>query len=276
MPQERVAVVSGSNKGIGFAVVRGLCKQFSGHVYLTARDEARGQAAVVELEKEGLHPKFHQLDINDVSSIQRLYQFLLDTYGGLDILVNNAAIAYKVNSTAPFTEQAEVTLKTNYWGTLNVCNVLFPLLRPHARVVNVSSISGKMALNRCSDALRSELLGCRTIDEVSRYMTKFVHDVKNGNHTELGWPSSAYGISKSGVTLVTPIMQREIDADASRSDVVINACCPGYVATDMSSYTGTKTTDEGADTLLYLALLPPDVTSPRGEFIRDRQIQPIV
>jgi carbonyl reductase 1 len=107
-------------------------------------------------------------------------------------------------------------------------------------------------------------------------MTKFVDDVKNGNHTEFGWPSSAYGISKSGVTLVTPIMQREIDADASRSDVVINACCPGYVATDMSSYTGTKTTDEGADTLLYLALLPPDVTSPRGEFIRDRQIQPIV
>jgi len=65
-------------------------------VLLPARDETRGQEAIATVEKEGLHPKFHQLDIDDQGSIKSLCQFLVDTYGGLDILVNNAGIAYKV------------------------------------------------------------------------------------------------------------------------------------------------------------------------------------
>lgn len=63
---------------------------------VAARDLDRGKAAVVELEKEGLHPKFHQLDIDDLDSIAKFKKFLQDTYGGLDILINNAGIAYKV------------------------------------------------------------------------------------------------------------------------------------------------------------------------------------
>ncbi len=63
---------------------------------VSARDEGRGKEAVAALEREGLHPKFHQLDIDDVESIQRLGSFLSEKYGGLDLLVNNAAIAYKV------------------------------------------------------------------------------------------------------------------------------------------------------------------------------------
>ena len=63
---------------------------------ITARNEERGLAAVEALNKEGLSPKFHQLDINDSVSIQRLRDFLKETYGGLDVLVNNAAIAFNV------------------------------------------------------------------------------------------------------------------------------------------------------------------------------------
>ena len=67
----RVAVVTGGNKGIGLAVVRGLGKQFTGDVYLTARDEGRGREAVAMLEAEGLSPKFHQLDITSQESIEK-------------------------------------------------------------------------------------------------------------------------------------------------------------------------------------------------------------
>jgi len=63
---------------------------------MLARDESRGQDAVAAFAKEGLHPKYHQLDIDDEESIKRLRQFLVDNYGGLDLLVNNAGIAYKV------------------------------------------------------------------------------------------------------------------------------------------------------------------------------------
>ena len=66
---------------------------------LSARDEGRGRAAVADLEKEGLKPLYHQLDLNDASSREKLGEFVKENYGGLDLLVNNAAIAYKVHST---------------------------------------------------------------------------------------------------------------------------------------------------------------------------------
>lgn len=91
----RVALVTGGNKGIGLAIVRDLCRLFSGEVVLTARDVARGQAAVQQLQAEGLSPRFHQLDIDDPQSIRTLRDFLLKEYGGLDVLVNNAGIAFK-------------------------------------------------------------------------------------------------------------------------------------------------------------------------------------
>ena len=105
--------MTGANKGIGFAIVRRLCKDFDGDVILTglrysicllsletissiARDADRGKAACKELESEGLRPRFHQLDLDDVASVSQLKLFLEKTYGGLDVLVNNAGIAYKV------------------------------------------------------------------------------------------------------------------------------------------------------------------------------------
>lgn len=94
--------MTGSNKGIGYAIVRGICKQFKGDVFLTARNEELGKKAVQSLNEEGLSPKFHQLDITDQASIERLRDFLKNTYGGVDILVNNAGIAYKNESTASF------------------------------------------------------------------------------------------------------------------------------------------------------------------------------
>ena len=88
-----VALVTGANKGLGFAITRDLCRRFPGDVVLTARDEARGRAAVQQLQAEGLSPRFHQLDITDLQSIRALRDFLHQEYGGLDVLVNNAGIA---------------------------------------------------------------------------------------------------------------------------------------------------------------------------------------
>ena len=80
-------------------IVRALCKQFKGDVYLTSRDEARGKAAVAELNKEGLMPKFHVLDIGKEETIVKLRDFLKERHGGIDILVNNAGIAFKGSAT---------------------------------------------------------------------------------------------------------------------------------------------------------------------------------
>ena len=142
---KRVAVVTGANKGIGFGIVKKLSSGvFNGDVILCARDVNRGLNAVKALNELGLKPLFHQLDIDDVQSINDLRDYLVENYGGLDVLVNNAAIAYRYDSTAPIREQAENTLKTNFFSTRNVCRKLFPILRSHARVVNVSSSAGML------------------------------------------------------------------------------------------------------------------------------------
>ena len=149
-----VAVVTGSNKGIGFGIVRALCQQFQGDVYLTSRDEGRGQAAVAELNKEGLQPRFHVLDIGDEASVAKLRDFMKEQHGGIDVLVNNAGIAFKQAATEPFGVQARVTLATNYWANKRACEILFPILKPGARVVNMSSSCGwlgHMIGQRCGE-----------------------------------------------------------------------------------------------------------------------------
>ncbi|KAK3591760.1 hypothetical protein CHS0354_019532 [Potamilus streckersoni] len=270
----RVAIVTGSNKGIGFAIVRGLCKLFDGDVYLTARDENRGRKALADLKKEGLNPLFHQLDISDPTSIQNLGDFLQKQYGGLDLLVNNAAHAYKMDSPAPFAEQAVVTLKVNFWDTLAVCEALFPLLRTHARVVNMSSMGSTMAYRGCSDAIKHRIKDPNiTMDQIKDLMREFELAAKADQVEERGFRKSAYGTSKIGVRVMSFIQQRELAKDTQRPDVIVNSCCPGYVATDMTSHKGTKTIDEGAVTPLYLALLPPNVVSPKGEFVSEKTVQ---
>ena len=137
-----VAVVTGSNKGIGLAIVRSLCQKYEGDVYLTSRDEGRGLAALETLRREGLEPKYHQLDICQEESVIKLRDFITEKYGGIDILVNNVGIAFMDYDTYGFATQVKMTLETNYWATKTASNILFPVLKPGARVVNMSSALG--------------------------------------------------------------------------------------------------------------------------------------
>jgi len=268
----KIAVVTGGNKGIGYGIVRALCKKFEGTVYLTARDEGRGLAAVEELKKEGLVAKFHLLDIDSLESIQRFRDYVKSSYGGLDVLVNNAAMAYKVAATEPFAEQAEVSCRVNFIGTLNVCNELFPLLRKHGRVVHVSSSAGHLQRINGQEPesieLRKQFADPElTTAKLIEIIDTFVSLTKQAKHRENGWPNSAYSVSKVAVSALTRIQQRELDQSRPDDDLVVNSVHPGYVDTDMTSHKGELTIDQGADAPVHLALLPPNVKEPRGGYV---------
>ncbi|KAM7322321.1 carbonyl reductase [NADPH] 1 [Alexandromys fortis] len=270
----RVALVTGANKGIGFAITRDLCRKFLGVVVLTARDEARGKAAVQQLQAEGLSPRFHQLDIDDLQSIRALRDFLLKEYGGLDVLVNNAGIAFKNADPTPFHIQAEVTLKTNFFGTQDVCTELLPLIKPQGRVVNVSSMLSLRALKNCSPELQQKFRSDTiTEEELVGLMNKFVEDTKKGVHEKEGWPNSAYGVSKIGVTVLSRIHAQKLREQRKGDKILLNACCPGWVRTDMAGPKATKSPEEGAETPVYLALLPPDAEGPHGQFVHEKQVE---
>lgn len=278
MSQNRVAVVTGSNQGIGFATVKALCSDFEGSVYLTSRNEERGLAAVEELKKIGLQPKYHQLDINDESSVLRLRDYLKDTYGGLDVLVNNAAILLPFKegmSDDIFAEHACTVMQTNYFDTQRACKILFPILKPHARVVNLSSMLGHLTHIPGEDSvavnLRAKLASPDlTYEELDSLMHNFVDAAQKGEHTKYGWPATGYYttyiVSKIGVSALTRIQHRDFERD-SRENIVINHVHPGYVSTQMSDYKGVLTPEKGAVAPSWLALLPPNVQEPKGAFV---------
>ncbi|GJQ79311.1 hypothetical protein Trydic_g16178 [Trypoxylus dichotomus] len=261
---QKVAIVTGSNKGIGYAIVKGLCEKYSGKVYLTSRDEDRGHAAVASLQTLGLNPSYFQLDINDISSINRLREYIQNRYGTIDILINNAAIAFKMNDTNPFSVQAKVTVDTNYFGTLKVSETLIPLLGHGARLINVSSSAGHLSRIPSEELRRKFSDPCLTIPELNKLMDEFITAANQDSYTPTIWGNSAYVVSKVGVSALTRIQQKMLDDERPSRNIYVNSVHPGYVDTDMTGHKGTLTIEEGAAAPLYLALEPHGL---KGQYV---------
>ncbi len=215
----KVAIVTGSNKGIGLAIVRQLCAQFDGHVFLTARSQERGQEAVKMLQAEGLNPKFHQLDITSTDSVEQLRQFIVDHYGGLDVLVNNAGIAFKYDSTASNIEQATTTLATNFTGTKNMLQAFSPIVKPHGRIVNIMSWTGIFS-KLSSESLRG-LFSSSSLseEELVALMEQFIVDVREGKHIERGWVKTFYANISVGILALSNIYAQQL---AQSGQLLIN------------------------------------------------------
>ncbi|XP_042506616.1 (+)-neomenthol dehydrogenase-like [Macadamia integrifolia] len=273
--KERVAVVTGGNKGIGL----GICRQLASNgvtVALTARDEKKGSEAVEGLKGNGLsNVVFHQLDVTDPASIASFADFVKTHFGKLDILVNNAGIGGgKVDDDALkairpgdgktpnwkeiLTETYELTeecLKTNYYGPKRVTEALIPLLQlsNSARIVNVSSSMGKLKNipgERIRQVLSDDGLTEERLDEL---LNEFLKDFKEDEAMETkGWPAfmSAYIVSKVAVNAYTRILAKKIPT------ITINCVCPGFVKTDLNYQTGVLSVEEGAESVVRLALLP--------------------
>jgi carbonyl reductase 1 len=154
------------------------------------------------------------------------------------------------------------TLKTNYYGSLQATLDFLPLLRPQGRLVNVCSMSGK--LNSYSDDIRARFVKAAETDvaAVSSIMEAFTHAVSEGREKEAGFPSAGYAVSKAGeIAMTKAVAMQEKKSGGQR---LVNACCPGYVKTDMTRGGGVKTVDEGATTPVLLAL--GDIDGKTGGF----------
>merc|ERR1711962_1870939 len=259
---KRVYAVTGANKGLGKAIVKLLLQnQTDSIVYLTSRDTERGEIAVKELELAGLHAQYHQLDITDTNSIEIFRDYLLAKHGGLDVLVNNAGIAYKVASAVPFSEQARGTVGNDFFGTLSVNRMLSPILRNNARVVNVSAQTVERVYPKLSDDLKRKFCGS-SLEELQELMQKFVTDaVSPESLKEHGWPQHAYGMAKIGINFMTMLHQKDWEMSYPDRNIVVNCCCPGTVDTDM---TGGK----------YPHAIPADVAADTPSIRRRAQPQP--
>ncbi|PYF96828.1 Short-chain dehydrogenase [Georgenia satyanarayanai] len=228
----RTALVTGANKGIGLAIARGLGAA-GFRVGVGARDERRRREAVDRLRAQGVDAFGVALDVTDDASVAAAAATLEQTAGHLDVLVNNAGIGGGTENGAqdPTTLDLDVlrtVLDTNVFGVVRVTNAMLPLLR-------------------CSDAPRivnmSSNMGSLTL--------------------QTGPQMAAYAPSKSMLNSVTAQYARRL-AD---TNIIVNAACPGYVATDFTGHSSTRTPEEGAAIAVRLATLPDD--GPRGGFFDD-------
>jgi len=262
--QRLLAVVTGANKGIGYCIADRLVRA-GFRVIAACRNQELGQCAAMQLGAE-----FQLLDLSSQVSIANFAQQISSKYGRLDVLVNNGAIAFKGSDPTPFAEQTEPTLRTNFYGTVALTDALLPLLRAsaasggHTRIVNVASMSGHLSQLHPNMQRQFE---SPSLNRTGLYslVQKFAADVKAGVHRDQGWGNSNYGFSKLAVIAYTKIVARE-EGPAMK----VNACCPGYCKTDMSSNRGGCSPAIGAETPVFLALLPGD--GPTGEFWQDKRI----
>jgi len=268
--ESTVAIVTGANKGIGYEIAKILASEGVICV-LTARSEERGKIAAAKILAEtGKQVIFHKLDVTDKDDCARLADFIRREFSHFDILVNNAGFAY--HGSAFGAHEAQITIETNVLGTMNVCEALKPLLHydaPHrARIVNVCSMAGKLKI--VEEPLRSQFAQAAAHggrQDVMALMQQFINKVADGSWKSAGWPNSMYGVSKLGEATYTRILANELQTQG----VLVSACCPGWCATDMSSWNGRKSAAQGADTPVWLALAAPD--SIPGAFWSERQRQ---
>jgi carbonyl reductase 1 len=277
--KERVVVVTGANKGLGFAMVRSLCHDLGrqAHVYLTARDTGRGQAAVARLEAEGLAPLFFQLDLRSPASITALADHLRAQHGGVDLLIQNAA--YAVAPGVPGKDQVRLLIETNNVGTHNVLRAFRALLRPEARVVVVASGFGTLrSLDaRLHDRFDTDRM---TIKDLERALDEYVLAVEAGRDVAAGWPEWINVPSKVGQVAAMRIFARDVARE--NAGVLVNAVCPGWMITDASRpylkdlppTVTPKGPEDAVDDALWPGLLPPGSTGPMGELVQYRAILP--
>ncbi|KAK4486221.1 hypothetical protein RD792_008891, partial [Penstemon davidsonii] len=284
---ETIAVVTGANRGIGFEIAH----QLALHgltVILTSRETAVGEEAAKVLQEGGLNVVFHQLDIVDHPSIEAFAEWIKENYGGIDILVewplplllqvNNAGVNSDSGSDISM-ESAEKVISTNYFGTKDIIKAMIPLMRPSdsgARIVNVSSRLGRLngKRNKIGNLeLRKQLEDDESLTEefIDQTMHTFLEQVKDGSWKEGGWPQvfTDYSLSKLAVNTYTRVMARIFSERPEGEKIYINCYCPGWVKTAMTGWAGNVSPEEGADTAVWLSLLPDQFVS--GKFFAERR-----
>lgn len=125
-----------------------------------------------------MFPKFYQLDIENQESIDQFAAYLKNTYGGVDVIINNAGLFIHKEDGIPLEEEAKITFSLNYAGTLKLCSALFPLLRSNGRVVNVSSRLGllnKISNSALKNKIKNENL---TLEELQQIVNDYLKWIK--------------------------------------------------------------------------------------------------
>lgn len=227
----QLALVTGANRGIGLETVKQLAT-LGITTILTSRNKQAGQQIAHELSSQGLPVHFHALDVSKADQVDQLYNYVKQTFGKLDILINNAGVYLDEGiSIQKIThETMETSLSINVLGPFYLCQKFLPLMQQngYGRIVNISSGYGSM--NRLS-----------------------------------GDSTGSYKVSKIALNALTRLFANSVNG----SHIKINSIDPGWVRTDMGGPSAPRSTQQAAQGIIWAATLPAD--GPNGGFFYDKQ-----
>ncbi|MBL0141537.1 MAG: SDR family oxidoreductase [Betaproteobacteria bacterium] len=230
MSTAKTAVVTGANRGIGLEIARQLVREGI-RVVMGSRDPVKGERACASL-KAGDSAVSHPLDVSDTKSVQRFVEWVEKHHGAPAILVNNAGI-YPESTDARVVDTKtslwRETFETNLFGAVRMCREVVPLMQRVAYGRIVNISSGL------------------------------------GQLSQFGAGSPAYRVSKAALNALTATLAAEVKG----TGILVNSMSPGWVKTDMGGPDAPRGVEEGAETAVWLALLPS--TGPTGKFFRDRK-----
>jgi NAD(P)-dependent dehydrogenase (short-subunit alcohol dehydrogenase family) len=241
MQDKPVALVTGANKGIGLQIAKDLAAHgFT--VLVGSRNLEHGETAAKSV---GADARALQLDVTNQASIAAAAERIRNELGRLDVLVNNAAVSHAGKPGRSLEEivksgrasvaslnEVRAVFETNVFGVIAVTQAMLPLLReaPAARIVNVSSAAGSLTMNA---------------------------EPTNPHRAMFG---AAYSPSKTALNAITLAFALELES----TGIKVNAACPGFTATDLNNFEGTRTVQQAAREPVRLALL--DANGPTGRF----------
>lgn len=227
---QRVALVTGGNRGLGLETVRGLAAK-GYRVALGSRKPREAEKAIVSLGELGKAVFFLPLDTTESTTLRNAIKHLDKYQGRLDVLVNNAGIlpsrsGQNTLEAAP-RDELRAAMETNAFGAFELIQHALPLMRKNkfGRIVNVSSGMGQLS--------------------------------------EMGTGYAAYRLSKTALNAVTKMFAEETKGE----NILVNSVCPGWVKTDMGGPNAERSLEQGSASILWAALIPDG--GPTGGFFRD-------
>ncbi|MEQ1695919.1 MAG: SDR family oxidoreductase [Hyphomicrobiaceae bacterium] len=234
MAETRVALVTGANRGIGLEIARQLAR-LGVMTVLGSRSLEKGKVAAEPLAGEGLVAPVVALDVTDTASIRAAVAETMGLFGRVDILINNAGVMLEHSGTPDFVASSvgldvmRATFEVNLFGPLAMSQAVLPVMRDQGYGRIVNMSSGM------------------------------------GQLSEMGAEHPAYRMSKAALNALTRTLAAELGAGA----IKVNSMCPGWVKTDMGGQDAPRTVEQGAETAVWLAMLPDD--GPTGAFFRDKK-----
>ena len=231
MPAKKIAIVTGGNRGIGREIARQLMKADM-YVVIGCRSEPKCAMAVDDLQRDGANIAGFQLDVNDTNSVRRFVEHVEKAHGKPAILVNNAGVYPEETESKVEDTPTSVwreTFETNLFGAVRMCREVLPLMKK-LRYGRIVNISSGL-----------------------------------GQLHQMGEGSPAYRVSKAALNALT----KTLAAEVAGSGILVNSMSPGWVRTDMGGEEAPRSVEEGAETAVWLSLLPSN--GPTGQFFRDRK-----